>query len=113
MKKIEAVIQPYKLVDVKEALAEIGVTVLTMMEVREADGHGGHTEIYRGQQYTVDFTARVKVEVVVPNNRAERTITVITKAANTGHDDSGTIAVFSLDDTVRIQNGQHSADREA
>src|SRR5262249_60504650 len=112
MKKIEAVIQPYKLIEVKEALAEIGVTALTMSEVREADCHGGHTEMYRGQQYTVDFTPRVKLEVVLPNNRAERAIAVITKAANTGHDDSGTIAISSLDDTVSIQNGQHSADRQ-
>jgi nitrogen regulatory protein P-II 1 len=111
MKKIEAVIQPYKLIEVKEALAEIGVTTLTMSEVREADCHGRHTEMYRGQAYTVDFTPRVKLEVVVANNRAECAIAVITKAANTGHDDSGTIAVSSLDDTVSIQNGQHSADR--
>jgi nitrogen regulatory protein P-II 1 len=111
MKKIEAVIQPYKLMDVKEALAEIGVTALTMSEVREADCHGRHIEMYRGQEYTVDFMPRVKLELMVPNNRAERAIAVITKAANTGHDDSGIIAVSSLDDTVRIQNGQHSADR--
>jgi nitrogen regulatory protein P-II 1 len=110
MKKIEAIIQPYKLVDVKEALAEIGVTVVTMTEVRESDCHGRHTEVYRGQRYTVDFTPRVKLEVVVANNRAERAISVITKAANTGHDDSGLIAVSSLDDTVTIQSGRHSAD---
>jgi len=111
MKKIEAVIQPYKLVDVKEALAEIGVTVLTMTEVRETDCHGRHTEMYRGQEYTVDFTPRVKLEVVVPNNRAERAITVITAAAKTGHDGSGIIVVSSLDDTVTIESGQHSVDR--
>src|SRR5262249_45047363 len=111
MKKIEAVIQPYKLIEVKEALAEIGVTALTMSEVRKADCQGGHTEMYRGQRYTVDFTPRVKVEVIVSSNRADRAIAVIAKAANTGHDDSGTIAISSLDDTVSIQNGQHSADR--
>jgi nitrogen regulatory protein P-II 1 len=111
MKKIEAVIQPYKLMDVKEALAEIGVTALTMSEVREADCHGRHTEMYRGQEYTVDFTPRVKLEVVVPDNRADKAITVITAAAKTGHDGSGTIVVSSLDDTVTIENGQHSADR--
>jgi len=110
MKKIEAVIQPYKLMDVKEALAEIGVTGLTMTEVREADRHGGHTEVYRGQRYTVDFAPRVKLEVLVPSNRAERAIAVITKAANTGHDDSGTIAISSVDETVTIQNGRHSSD---
>jgi len=111
MKKIEAIIQPYKLMDVKEALAEIGVTALTMSEVREADCHGRHTEMYRGQEYTVDFMPRVKLEVLVPDRRADRAIAVITAAAKTGHDGSGTIVVSSLDDTVSIESGQHSADR--
>jgi nitrogen regulatory protein P-II 1 len=112
MKKIEAVIQPYKVIDVKEALAAIGVTALTMSEVREADCHGRHTETYRGQQYTVDFTPRVKLEVMVSDSRAGRAIRVITMAAKTGRDDSGRIAVSSLEDTVTIESGQHSADRE-
>ena len=112
MKKIEAVIQPHKVMDVKEALAAIGVTVLTMSEVREADCHGRHTETYRGQQYTVDFTPRVKLEVIVADSRADRAIRVIAAAARTGRDDSGTIAVSSLEDTVTIESGQHSADRE-
>ena len=111
MKKLEAIVQPVKLLEIKEALAEIGVTALTMSEVREADCHGRHIEMYRGQEYTVDFMPRVKLELMVQNNRAERAIAVITKAANTRHDDSGIIAVSSLDDTVSIQNGQHSADR--
>jgi len=111
MKKIEAVIQPHKVMDVKEALAAIGVTVPTMSEVRGADSHGGHTETYRGQQYTVDFTPRVKLEVIVTDSRADRAIRVISMAAKTGHDDSGTIAVSSLEDTVTIESGQHSVDR--
>jgi nitrogen regulatory protein P-II 1 len=112
MKKIEAVIQPYKVIDVKEALAAIGVTALTVSEVREADCHGRHTETYRGQQYTVDFTPRVKLEVMVSDSRAGRVIRVVSMAAKTGRDDSGTIAVSSLEDTVTIESGQHSADRE-
>ena len=111
MKKIEAVIQPHKVMDVKEALAAIGVTTLTMSEVREADCHGRHTEVYRGQRYTVEFNPRVKLEVVVPDSRVDQAIGVITAAAKTGHDDSGTIAVSSLEDTVAIESGQHSADR--
>jgi len=82
-----------------------------MSEVREADRHGRHTEMYRGQQYTVDFTPRAKLEVVVSDGRADQAIRVIAMAAKTGHDDSGTIAVSSLDDTVTIENGRHSADR--
>jgi len=110
MKKIEAIIQPHKVMDVKEALAAIGVTVLTMSEVREADCHGRHTETYRGQQYTVDFTPRVKLEV--SDSRADRAIRVIAMAARTGRDDSGTIAVSSLEDTVSIESGQHGAEQE-
>jgi nitrogen regulatory protein P-II 1 len=113
MKKIEAIIQPHKVMDVKEALAAIGVTTLTMSEVREADCHGAHTEMYRGQRYTVDFTPRVKLEVLVPDGRADRAIRVIAAAAKTGHDDAGTIAVSSLEDTVMIESGQHSTDRES
>jgi nitrogen regulatory protein P-II 1 len=112
MKKIEAVIQPHKVMDVKEALAAIGVTMLTMSEVREADCHGRHTETYRGQQYTVDFTPRVKLEVMVADSRVDGAIRVITMAARTGRDDSGTIAVSALEDTVSIERGQHGADRE-
>ena len=77
-----------------------------------AQGHGRHTETYRGQQYTVDFTPRVKLEVVVSDSRADRAIRVIAMAARTGRDDSGTIAVSSLEDTVSIESGQHGAEQE-
>jgi len=107
MKKIEAIVQPFKLLEVKEALAEIGVTTLTVSDVQESDRHGRHTETYRGQEYTVDFTARVRVDIVVPNNLVDEAIAVITKAAKTGHDGAGSIFVSSLEDTVSIQTGKH------
>jgi nitrogen regulatory protein P-II 1 len=107
MKKIEAVIEPYKLMEVKDSLAEIGITSLTVSEVREADRDRGHIETYRGQEYTVDFTPRVKLELVVSDGRADRAIGVIRSAAKTGHDGAGTILISSLDDTVDIEHGTH------
>ena len=106
MKKLEAIIQPFMLMDVKGALAEIGVTVLTVSEVREADRRGRHTETYRGQEYTVDFTARVKLEAVVADCRANETIAVITRVVKSEHDGAGTIFVYALEDAVSIQTGQ-------
>jgi nitrogen regulatory protein P-II 2 len=108
MKKLEAIIQPFKLIDVKEALAEIGVTVLTVSEVREADRRGRHTETYRGQEYTVEFTPRVKLEIVVADCRADKTIAVITEAVKSEHehDGAGTIFIYALEDAVSIQTGQ-------
>ena len=102
MKKVEAIIQPFKLLEVKEALAEIGVTSLTVSDVQESDPRGRHTETYRGQEYTVDFTPRVKVDVTVPDSRMHEVIAVITGAAKTGHDGSGSICVSSLEDAVSI-----------
>ena len=107
MKKLEAIVQPLKLLEIKEALAEIGVTTLTVSEVREADRDGGHTETYRGQEYTVDFSPRVKVDIVVPDSRVHEVIAVITGAAQTGHAGDGSILVSSLEDAVSIQNGKH------
>ena len=107
MKKVEAIIQPFKLMDVKEALEEIGVTILTVSEVRESDGHGRHTETYRGEEYTVDFTPRVKLEVAVPDRVADKAIAVIAEAANTEHDGAGTIFISALEDAVSIQTGKH------
>jgi nitrogen regulatory protein P-II 1 len=107
MKKVEAIVQPFKLIEVKEALAELGVTTLTVSEVREADRCGRHTETYRGQEYVVDFTPRVKVDIVVPDIRVDAAIAAITRGAKTGHDDAGSIFVSSLEDTVSIQSGKH------
>src|SRR5712692_1596740 len=105
MKKIEAVIQPHKLEDVREALKEIGIDGMTISDVR---GHGrqkGHREIYRGQEYTVDLLPKVKLEVVVPDNRLEETIRALTDAARTGKLGDGKIFISQLEDAVRIRNG--------
>jgi len=107
MKKVEAIVQPFKLHEVKEALAEIGVMTLTVSEVQESDRYGRHTETYRGQEYTVDFTPRTRVEIVVSDDVVDDVIAVISGAAKTGHDGAGSILVSSLEDAVSIQTGKH------
>jgi nitrogen regulatory protein P-II 1 len=109
MKKVEAIVQPFKLLEVKEALAEIGVTTLTVSDVQESDRFGRHTETYRGQEYTVDFSPRVRVEIVIPDGLLDEAIAAISEAARTGHDGAGTIFVSSLEDTVSIQTGEHGS----
>ena len=107
MKKVEAIVQPFKLHEVKEALAEIGVMTLTVSEVQESDRFGRHTETYRGQEYTVDFSPRTRVEIVVSDDVVDDVIAVISRATKTGHDGAGSIFVSSLEDTVSIQTGKH------
>jgi nitrogen regulatory protein P-II 1 len=105
MKKIEAIIQPYKLDEVKAALHSLGVDGLTIMEVR---GHGrqkGHTEVYRGQEYTVDLLPKVKVEVVIPAARFEEVASALMAAARTGKIGDGKIFVYDVEETIRIRNG--------
>jgi nitrogen regulatory protein P-II 1 len=105
MKKIEAIIQPFKLDDVKAALQSLGVEGLTIMEVR---GHGrqkGHTEVYRGQEYTVDLLPKVKVEVVIPSARFEDVAAALIAAARTGKIGDGKIFVYDVEETIRIRNG--------
>jgi len=104
MKKIEAIIQPHKLEEVKEALKGIGIDGMTITEVR---GHGrqkGHKEIYRGMEYQVDLLPKIKVELVVPTDRLEETLTTITKAARTGKIGDGKIFVFDVVEAIRIRN---------
>ena len=104
MKKIEAVIQPFKLDDVKEALKAIGIDGMTITEVR---GHGrqkGHKEVYRGQEYNVDLLPKVKLELVVPNPRADEVIKVVATAARTGKIGDGKIFVYDVGEAVRIRN---------
>ncbi len=106
MKKIEAVIQPHKLDEVKEALIGIGVDGMTISEVR---GHGrqkGHTEVYRGQEYKVDLLPKVKIEMIVASPRVEQIIDVLTNAARTGKIGDGKIFVTTIDEAVRIRNGE-------
>jgi nitrogen regulatory protein P-II 1 len=105
MKKIEAIIQPFKLDEVKQALQGLGIEGLTITEVR---GHGrqkGHTEVYRGQEYSVDLLPKVKVEVVIPAARFEEVVSALTGAARTGKIGDGKIFVYDIAETIRIRNG--------
>ena len=111
MKKIEAVIKPFKLDDVKEALSEIGITGMTVTEVKGYGRQQGHSELYRGAEYVVDFLPKVKVEVVVPAEKVEEVIEVITQAARTGKIGDGKIFVMDVEKVVRIRTGEE--DEEA
>jgi nitrogen regulatory protein P-II 1 len=105
MKKIEAIIQPHKLDDVKEALKSIGIDGMTVSEVR---GHGrqkGHTETYRGGEYTLDLLPKVKLELVVQNAQSAAVVNALSEAAKTGKLGDGKIFVFAVEDAVRIRNG--------
>lgn len=106
MKKIEAIVQPFKLDEIKDALAAIGIDGLTISEVR---GHGrqkGHTEVYRGQEYQVDFLPKVKVELVVASAKAEEAIQALESAARTGKIGDGKIFVMDVIEAVRIRNDE-------
>ncbi|MFQ3671940.1 MAG: P-II family nitrogen regulator [Verrucomicrobiia bacterium] len=103
VKKIEAVIKPFKLEEVKEALTEIGIEGLTVSEVKGFGRQKGHTEIYRGSEYTVDFLPKVKVEVVLAESLVEKAIETIVKAAKTGKIGDGKIFVLPVEDAVRIR----------
>ncbi len=103
VKKIEAVIKPFKLEEVKEALTEIGIEGLTVSEVKGFGRQKGHTEIYRGSEYTVDFLPKVKVEVVLADTLVEKAIETIVKAAKTGKIGDGKIFVLPVEDAVRIR----------
>ena len=106
MKKIEAVIKPFKLDDVKEALNEIGIQGMTISEVKGYGRQKGHKEIYRGAEYVVDFIPKVKIEIVVGDDRAAQVVESIQKAANTGKIGDGKIFVFPVEDAVRVRTGE-------
>ena len=106
MKKIEAIFKPFKLDEVREALSEIGVSGLTVTEVKGFGRQKGHTELYRGAEYVVDFLPKVKVDVVVPDNLVESAIDAIVKAARTGKIGDGKIFVSSVDQVIRIRTGE-------
>ncbi|HPQ80177.1 MAG TPA: P-II family nitrogen regulator [bacterium] len=106
MKKIEAIIKPFKLDDVREAIQEIGVTGITVTEVRGIGRQKGHTEIYRGAEYVVDFLPKIKLEVVIPESRVAEVVSVIMKKAQTGRIGDGKIFVSPVDDAVRIRTGE-------
>jgi nitrogen regulatory protein P-II 1 len=106
MKKVEAIIKPFKLDEVREALSEIGVTGLTVTEVKGFGRQKGHTELYRGAEYVVDFLPKVKVEVIISDTLVERAIEAIVKAARTGKIGDGKIFVTTVEQVVRIRTGE-------
>ena len=106
MKKVEAIIKPFKLNEVREALSEIGVTGLTVTEVKGFGRQKGHTELYRGAEYVVDFLPKVKVEVIVSDTLVERAIEAVIKAARTGKIGDGKIFVTTVEQVVRIRTGE-------
>ena len=110
MKKIEAVIKPFKLDEVREALSEIGVSGLTVTEVKGFGRQKGHTELYRGAEYVVDFLPKVKIEIVVPDGAVESAIESIVKAAHTGKIGDGKILVTNVEQVVRIRTGETGED---
>ena len=110
MKKIEAIVRHFKLEDVKNALIEKGISGMTITEVRGFGRQKGHTEMYRGTEYRVDFVPKVKVEVVVDDNKLKTAIDAIVKTAQTGQIGDGKIFVSSLEETVRIRTGETGQD---
>ncbi|MBP7951079.1 MAG: P-II family nitrogen regulator [Verrucomicrobiales bacterium] len=111
MKKVEAIIKPFKLEDVKEALHEVGFEGMTVTEVKGFGRQKGHTEIYRGSEYTVDFLPKVKLELVVGEDRAASAVEAIIKAAKTGKIGDGKIFISQVDSAIRIRTGER--DEEA
>jgi nitrogen regulatory protein PII len=107
MKKIEAIIKPFKLNDVKTALNEIGIQGMTVTEVKGFGRQKGHTEIYRGSEYTVDFLPKIKIESVLPDNLAAQAVQSIIKAAKTGKIGDGKVFISTIDDAFRIRTEEH------
>jgi len=110
MKKIEAVIKPFKLDEVKEALQEIGIQGITVVEAKGFGRQKGHTELYRGAEYVVDFLPKVKVEIVVGDDAVEAAVEAIRKAAQTGRIGDGKIFILPVEDVVRIRTGETGMD---
>ena len=110
MKKIEAIIKPFKLDEVKEALHEVGVSGITVTEAKGFGRQKGHTELYRGAEYVVDFLPKVKIEAAIKSEMLEQVIEAIEKSANTGKIGDGKIFVFELEQVIRIRTGETGAD---
>jgi nitrogen regulatory protein P-II 1 len=110
MKKIEAIIKPFKLDEVKEALHEIGIQGITVTEAKGFGRQKGHTELYRGAEYVVDFLPKVKLEVVLPAEQLEAAVDAIQKAAKTGRIGDGKIFVFDVEEAIRIRTGETGVD---
>lgn len=103
MKKIEAIIKPFKLEEVKDALADVGIEGMTVSEVKGFGRQKGHTEIYRGSEYTVDFLPKIKIDVVIANSQVDAAVAAIVKAAKTGKIGDGKVFVSPVDDAIRIR----------
>ncbi len=110
MRKIEAVIKPFKLDEVKEALHEIGIQGMTVTEVKGFGRQKGHTELYRGAEYVVDFLPKVKIEIAVADEMAEKVVEAIVSAANTGRIGDGKIFVLPLGESIRIRTGERGSE---
>ncbi|WP_259779994.1 P-II family nitrogen regulator [Aestuariispira ectoiniformans] len=110
MKKIEAIIKPFKLDEVKEALHEVGIQGITVTEAKGFGRQKGHTELYRGAEYVVDFLPKVKLEIVLDDSLAERAVEAIQNAAHTGRIGDGKIFVSSVDEVIRIRTGETGSD---
>jgi nitrogen regulatory protein P-II 1 len=106
MKKIEAIIKPFKMEEVKEALTGLGVQGMTVSEVKGFGRQKGHTEIYRGSEYTVDFLPKIKIEVVLPESQVDAAVDAIVKAAKTGKIGDGKVFVSSIDNAIRIRTAE-------
>lgn len=110
MKKIEAIIKPFKLDEVKDALSDVGISGITVLEAKGFGRQKGHTELYRGAEYVVDFVPKVKIEVVVDDSIAPRAVEAIQTAANTGRIGDGKIFVSNIEDAIRIRTGETGTD---
>ena len=110
MKKIEAIIKPFKLDEVKDALHEVGLTGITVIEAKGFGRQKGHTELYRGAEYVVDFLPKVKIEIVLEESRVEAAVDAIQKAARTGRIGAGKIFVLNVEEAIRIRTGETGAD---
>lgn len=106
MKKIEAIIRPFRLDDVREALAEVGVKGMTLTEVKGYGRQKGHTELYRGSEYQIDFLPKIKLELVVPDKLADRVMDAILKAAKTGQVGDGKIFLYDVEEVIRVRTGE-------
>jgi nitrogen regulatory protein P-II 1 len=106
MQKVEAIIKPFKLDEVKEALAGVGIQGMTVSEVKGFGRQKGHTELYRGAEYVVDFLPKIKIEIAVSNELVDKVVTAITEAANTGRIGDGKIFVVPLEEAIRIRTGE-------
>jgi nitrogen regulatory protein PII len=106
MKKIEAIIKPFKLEDVKEALAQVGVEGMTVSEVKGFGRQKGHTEIYRGSEYTVDFLPKIKIEIVLPEGLVSQAADTIVKSAKTGKIGDGKVFISTVENAIRIRTGE-------